>query len=217
MKRFDRFMFTLLLTVTVLAFAGQSALAGPGCKGLTDGKSCAVKSCDAKATCTTTQTTAATETKLACCADGKKCTKEECIKKCLEMGMTQEQAAECWAKHETTGATGCMAGTKLTKEECLKKCAEMGVTAEQAEACWTKHQQEAATVTTASATTGCPMMAKAAATESCTKEQCVAALMATGLSKEEAEAKHAACMVDGKCTGKCGGTAGGCAKLGTTK
>jgi len=215
MKRYNGVVFSAILTLTVVLFLGQLAFAGPGCKGLKDDKSCQVKSCDAKATCAAAQTTSA-ETKLSCCADGKKCTKEECIKKCLEQGLTQAQAEECWAKHQAAGTAACtIDGKKCTKEECIKKCLEQGMTQAQAEECWAKHQQSMTTaaVTTASATSGCPMMAQTAGTQTCTKEQCIAKLTAEGLSKEEAEAKYAACHVDGKCTGKCTGASGGCAKL----
>lgn len=221
MKRFNRILLGTLLTLTMLAFVGQIATAGPGCKGLKDGKkSCGVKACDAKATCAVTKK-ASSETTLACCADGKKCTKEDCLKKCIEMGMTQEQAEEMWAKHQQTGAGCASDGTKLTKEECINKYQNMGMTTEQAEACWTKHQQmgTTATATKASAMSGgCPMMAKAnvTTTQACTKEQCVAKLMADGLSKEEAEAKYAACVAEGKCSTKSAGNLG-CAGHGGRK
>jgi len=52
--------------------------------------------------------------------------------------------------------------------------------------------------------------------QTCTKEQCIAKLMADGLTKEAAEAKYAACNVDGKCTGKCGTDKSGCAAAKTT-
>jgi hypothetical protein len=217
MKRINRVLWGTLLTLTVLAFIGQVAMAGPGCKGLAESKhSCGVKTCDAKVTCASATKTS-TASALACCADGKKCTKEDCIKKCLEMGMTQKQAEECWANHGTAAAHG-KDGQRFTKEDCIKKCTAMGMTTAQAEEMWAKHQKTgtAGCVMTASATSGCPMSAKAATNEPCTKEQCVAKLMADGLSKKDAEAKYAACMTAGKCSGKVKGGAC-CASLGGKK
>jgi hypothetical protein len=205
MTRFNKAPFAILLALTLLAFFGQSALAGPGCAGAKDAsKSCAVKSCAAKSTCTAVKK-ASSETKLACCADGKKCTKEECLTKCLEMGLTKEQAEEMWAKHQQAGVTVQVDAKGCSKEDCLKKCMAMGMTKEEAEACWAEHHQSSttATVTSASASSGCPMMSKASATatQGCTKETCVSKLIASGMSKEEAEAKYAACQAAGKCAG----------------
>ncbi|MFC1475683.1 hypothetical protein ACFLQW_01620 [Candidatus Zixiibacteriota bacterium] len=207
MIRFNKIPFVILLAITLLAFVGQAALAGPGCKAAGK-KGCDVKACAAKSACAAVEKTTSAST-LACCADGKKCTKEDCLKKCLAMGMTKEQAEEMWAKHQQGGMACHADGKKCSKEDCVKKCLEMGMTKEQAEECWAKHQQTGttATVTKASATAGCPMTAKASATVGCSKETCVAKLIAGGMTKEEAETKYAACKAAGKCASQAKGGA----------
>ena len=85
MKRFTKILFTTVLTLAMVSFVGQFAPAGPGCGAAKDtGKGCDVKTCAAKSSCTTIQKASAQETQ-PCCKDGHKCTKEECIKRCLEI------------------------------------------------------------------------------------------------------------------------------------
>jgi hypothetical protein len=177
-----RLIFTVFLALSVSAFVGQAAFGGPDCGTKTDKAGCGVKTCAAKASCDK-----AAGVKADADATPQK-SKEEFLAKCLALGMDQEQAEACWVTYaegktsSATASTGCPNATKASA--------------------------------TGQAKAGCPGMLKTAdakAGETCTKEQCISRLLAQGLTKEAAEAKYAACMVDGKCTGKCGTDKAGCA------
>jgi len=184
-----KYFSAVLLTLTTLAFVGQVAFAGPECGKTTAKSGCAVKSCDAKATCDKAAAVKAN-------TDGQtKKSKEDFVAKCLALGMDKEQAEACWVTYaegksdSKTASSGCPNATKASATGQTKAC--------------------------------CPSMAKSAnattgVNQTCTKEQCITKLMAEGLTKEAAEAKYAACNVDGKCTGKCGTDKAGCAAAMTT-
>lgn len=118
----------------------------------------------------------------------------------------------CAAKASCASATQATADEKkpCTKEECIAKCMAKGMTKEEAEACWAKHAEGKAGPCHADslkqgAAAGCPVygiqITSAGDKKSCTKEECVAKLMASGMSKEDAEKKAETCMASGKCTG----------------
>ena len=190
----------VIAAFVVIAFVGHTVAAGPNCDAGKDKKaSCSVTACAAFKTCASTAQVSAPAAQ-----EKKTCTKEECIAKCMATGMTKEQAEACWARHGE--------GKPCTREECIAKCMATGMTKEQAEACWAKHGEgkagpcHADSVMQTAAASGCMRnMTQTASTgekKSCTKEECVAKLVASGMSKEDAEKKATACLAEGKCTGK---------------
>ena len=126
--------------------------------------------------------------------------------------VTSCAAFKTCASTTQAGAPAAQEKRSCTKEECITKCMATGMTKEQAEACWAKHGEgkagpcHADGVMQAAAASGCMRnMTQTASTgekKSCTKEECVAKLVASGMSKEDAEKKATACLAEGKCTGK---------------
>lgn len=173
-KHLTTFLTTSILALAVVALVGQIAWAGPG-RCATKGKkvSCAVEACEAKTTCVKT-VSISTEKK-------SEYTKEECIAKCMALGMTEKEAEACWAK--------CKEGKEVlhcaSREDCITKCMALGMTKKEADACWAKCKEGKDVLYCVS------------------HEDCIAKLMASGLSKKEAEAKYAACKAEAKSSPKC--------------
>jgi len=198
-------------------FSATTAYAGSGCSAkATCPKASAA--CDAASKASTQKASADGK---ACCKhpEGKTCSKEECIKTLMsEKGMTREQAeafyaANCQGQHGsmTTAAsatstcphsmTTAAVATETTgktcgdKETCIAKCmAEKGMTRAEAEACWKKCQVD-------KAEGKCPHMIQTAAAIETTpvpsREACVDALVAKGMTREAAEAHVAMCEKEG--------------------
>ncbi|MEW5702912.1 MAG: hypothetical protein AB1792_11885 [Candidatus Zixiibacteriota bacterium] len=204
-------------------FSASTAFAGPGCsaeaKAKCDAKTAAA--CAAGAKATQANATQADGKTCAAHADGKTCSKDECIKSLMtEKGMTREQAeayyeANCKSAHgnlTTAAATSTSACPHATataavatqtsgkdcgdKETCIAKCMkEKGYTRAEAEACWAKCQADKASgkqcshgITTAAAIETTPVPSR---------EACVDALVAKGMTREAAEAHVAKCEKDG--------------------
>ena len=215
-------------------FAANNAYANPACA-----KTCSTP-CDAKTKDAAATTPAASDPKTCPMhAEGKTCNKDECIKMLMSKGMTKEQAEAAYAAcHTGSGVTTASATTESTcphamttaavatvtagkscgdKETCIAKCmSEKGMTRAEAEACWAKCQAE-------KEEGGCShMVSTAAAVETSTvpsREACIDAMVAKGMSRVDAEAHMAKCEKEGmtaeaaaKCCDKKSGEKGCCAK-----
>jgi uncharacterized protein YoaH (UPF0181 family) len=126
---------------------------------------------------------------------GKKLDKEKCVAKCMAQGMTREEAEACVAKMiEGHTRKGC------SPEECIAKCMAQGMSREEAEACVAKMSR-------GHGWGGCrPAKSKdcnVGDKESYTKKECISYYIASGMTKEQAEAKYVACIADGKCSARC--------------
>jgi len=211
-------------------FGSSTAYAGPGCAASkAEGASCTGK-------------TEATS------ASAKTCSKEDCILKLVkEKGMTREQAevayvAGCAAHANATAASatasGCPGHANMTtaavatttethscagdKEACIAKCmTEKGMTRAEAEACYAKCLTAKAEgkgcqgggvsmIQTAVATDGKPMHSR---------EACIDACIAKGMTKAEASACAAKCGTAGFHTAaatQTGDSKSGCAAMKTS-
>jgi|GEM_PF-5809244 len=114
---------TGILALAVVAFISQTVYAGPGCWAAKGKKpSCAVVACEAKTACVKTAAVS-TEKK-------SEYTKEECIAKCMALGMTKKEAEACWAKcKEGKGNLHC-----VSRKDCITKLMASGLSKKEAEA-----------------------------------------------------------------------------------
>jgi hypothetical protein len=182
-------------------FTVSDAVAGPGC-------SAEASKAGASCTGTTTAKSANAET-------AKSCDKDACISKLMaEKGLTRTQAEAAFAATCATGekvevttasATGegcCASKAKAMtanataidadqKEACIAKCmAEKGFTREEAEKCYAVNQAQMASGQASSCHAGVNMVQSANATEGAdhSREACIDACVAKGMTKAEAEA-----------------------------
>jgi len=183
-----RVIFTSLIITAFLLGMSSLSLAGPGCsksKAKT-ASGCDVTKCAAAVACGAKGTEAQK-------INAATCTKETCVKECMAKGMTEAEAVACWEQHLKTGHTKCLGKTEGNVVQSANAVTPVPGSAD-------------------AKTAGCPMMTKAnvvqkASTESCTKDQCIAKMIESGMTKEAAEKHYAECKTTGQCTKSCGSTA----------
>ena len=121
-----------ILALAVAAFVSQTVYAGPGCSA-TKGKkpSCAVEACMVQMVSINAAPASAEKTK--------EYTKEECIAKCMALGMTKKEAEACWVKcKEGKDVLYC-----VSHEDCITKLMASGLNKKEAEAKYAACKAEA--------------------------------------------------------------------------
>jgi hypothetical protein len=207
-------------------FTVSDAVAGPGCSAET-----------AKAGASCTPGTATTKT---ASADAKSCDKDACVAKLMaEKGLTRVQAEAAYSalcaegKTEVKAASatgeGCCASkakamtasatqTDAEKEACITKCmAEKGFTREEAEKCHAINTAQKAMGQESSCHAGVNMIHTAGATDGVhSREACIDACVAKGMTKAEAEACADKCKFHDASATNADAKTGCCAAKATT-
>ncbi len=155
MNRSARIVFLSILSLALVALITNVGFAGPGCAGASkDAAHSCAKTCAAvHAEKASVEVKTPAKEALNCHADGETCSQEECIARCVAMGMSKEEAEACYEKyhsatatkaaahadcpaHKTDAAKTSMADcTKTcTKETCITKLVKAGLTQKEVEA-----------------------------------------------------------------------------------